>query len=53
MSQDELIIIYGGIQVEPDVATLNVNVEPYIWKAVTTNTTNNAPIRSPSFHSAI
>ncbi|CAG8842063.1 1921_t:CDS:1, partial [Gigaspora margarita] len=37
------IIIYGGagitgIQVQPDVAVLDVNTTPYAWKAITDKT---------------
>ncbi|CAG8825461.1 2095_t:CDS:2 [Gigaspora margarita] len=53
-----LILIYGGseytgIQAQPNIATLNISAEPYIWKAITTNTTKNAPLQSLMFHSAI
>ncbi|RIB28673.1 hypothetical protein C2G38_2239351 [Gigaspora rosea] len=54
LTQDGLILIYGGIgsaksQVQPEVATLDVGVTPYAWKAITTN---NAPPQSLVYHSA-
>ncbi|CAG8735884.1 8407_t:CDS:2, partial [Gigaspora margarita] len=52
--QDGLILIYGGLgpndtQVQPDVATLDVSVTPYVWKAIVTN---NAPPQPLTYHSA-
>ncbi|CAG8671905.1 1374_t:CDS:2, partial [Gigaspora margarita] len=45
LTQDGLILIYGGAgsngtQVQPEVATLDVSVTPYTWKAIITD---NAP----------
>ncbi|KAF0553686.1 galactose oxidase [Gigaspora margarita] len=56
LTQDGLILIYGGsgisgssnVQVQPDVATLDVSTTPYIWKAIITD---KAP-RPLMYHSA-
>ncbi|RIB13703.1 hypothetical protein C2G38_1709741 [Gigaspora rosea] len=55
LTQDGLILIYGGverisnIQAQPVIATLDVSVTPYVWKAIATN---NAPPQSLVYHSA-
>ncbi|RIB28686.1 hypothetical protein C2G38_2157288 [Gigaspora rosea] len=54
LTQDGLILIYGGLgrsssQALPDMATLDVSVTPYVWKAIATN---NAPPQPLVFHSA-
>ncbi|RIB28950.1 hypothetical protein C2G38_1314006 [Gigaspora rosea] len=56
LTQDGLILIYGGLDQSdsralPDIATLDVSVTPYVWKAIDTNT-NNAPTQSLVYHSA-